>query len=158
MNQQQYMQPPPQKSNTLKIVLIVLAALFVVGGASCAGCFFYGKSKLTELGENLADGGLMMASPKDVVDALAGPKKDYVGSWKSAAGSTCSIQENGSFTIAMNEGGDKKRMEGISIAAFEGNNIVVKMLIKMTFVVSKAPTKSGPGAEMTLDGVTFTKQ
>jgi hypothetical protein len=158
MNQQQYMQPPPQKSNTLKIVLIVFAALFVIGGASCAGCFFYGKSKLTELGENMADGGLMLSSPKEVTDALDGPKKDYVGSWQSAAGSKVVIGQSGSFSIAMNEGGDKKKMDGIAIAAFEGNNIVIKMIVKMTFVVNKAPNKAGAGAEMTLDGVTFTKQ
>jgi hypothetical protein len=162
MNQQPMMQPPPQKGNGLKIALIVIAVLFVVGGASCVGCYYYAKSKVTELGDSIADGGAMtLVAPKEVVDALAGPKKDYVGDWSAKDGSTLEIDAAGNLEMELkgagtgaSSGSSKTKM---AIASFVGDDFTVKLFMSITYKVSKPPTKTADGYEMTVNGKTYTR-
>jgi hypothetical protein len=161
MNQPPYQQQPPQqqqpyqapKSNTLKIVLITLGVLLVGGVGSCAACTYFATSAVKDLAQSIADGGgIIMAAPLEVTTVLAGPKKDYVGEWRSASGSTLSITEAGEFSSVKKENGNSS-VNGV-IAAFEGDNIVIKMMIKMTFKVTP-PKKVGAGFEMVVDGITY---
>jgi hypothetical protein len=86
--------PMPVKKGmgALGIVLIVLGIVFVLGLGTCVGGYFWVKGKVSDLVEG---GALDLTSPPAVTAALAGAKKDYVGSWTSKKGSTLDIQSNG---------------------------------------------------------------
>jgi hypothetical protein len=153
-HQQQQQQPyQAPKSNTLKIVLITLGVLLVGGVGSCAACAYFVGSAGKDLVQSIADGGgFIVAAPPEVTAALAGAKKDYVGDWTGAGGSALRIGEDGEFSIVKKENGNSS-VNGV-IAAFEGDNIVLKMMVKMTYKVTP-PKKVGAGFEMVVDGVTY---
>ena len=151
--------PQPKKGmSTLTIVLIVLGVVLALGVGTCAVGVFMVKREAQKLGDELKDGGLILVAPAEVTTALAGPKKDYVGHWRSHAGSTLAIDAAGNVRLEKDEDGDgvKEKYEG-PIASFQGNDIIMKPIITITLHVSEPPHASGPGMEMTLDGIHFAK-
>jgi hypothetical protein len=153
--QGQYQQQPQKSGGGLKTVLIVLCVLLVLGFGACVGTCMYVKSAATDMVQSMQDGGMVLTSPEEVQTALAGPKKDYVGDWTSPAGSTLSISSNGQFNFEQKETG-KKRNISAPIGAFEGDNIVVKLIAKITYVVTP-PKKVGSEYVIVVDGVKLTR-
>lgn len=102
-------------SKGLKKLVIALGVFIVVGGIAFVS-------------------GLVLASPPEVVAELAGPKKDWVGSWRSAAGkaSTLAIDPQGNVKFVQNEGGSYTETLTAPIAAFDGNDMKFRALVKMT--------------------------
>jgi hypothetical protein len=151
-------QPPPagtapSSNNTLKVVLIVLGALFVLGAGTCVGTCMYAKSKVTELAASIGEAGVTLASPPEVRAALAGPKSDYLGTWSNGKGGVFEIAADGAFKFEK-EGGKTVA----PIAAFDGNNIVIKVLVTITFKIAVAPHRVGDHFELVMDGATFTRK
>lgn len=151
--QPQYPQQPPKSGSSLKTVLIVLGVVMVLGLGTCVGSCLYIKSAASDMVQSMADGGMPLSSPEEVRTALAGAKKDYVGEWKSAGGSELTIDESGSLHIEKKEGNNKNNLSA-PIAAFEGDNIIIKVFVKVTFRVT-APKRVGNEFEIVVDGITF---
>jgi hypothetical protein len=150
---------PPQatKSNqTLKTVFIVLGVLFLLGMTTCIGTCMYAKGKVSEFAASIGDGGLTLSSPEAVRDALAGPKKDYVGQWVNPKGTKFEIDADGSFKFEKSEGSTSTT--NAPIAAFSGNDIVIKVFVTVTFKVSTPPHRVGDHMEMVMDGLIFTRK
>jgi hypothetical protein len=157
-----YEQPPPPKSgpSALTIILAVLGVLVLLAIGVCVALFFYIKREATRLvGEAIDGGGLVMASPAAVTSELAGAKKAYVGSWKSAHGSTLDIDASGYMDYEKDEDGDgNKESIKAPIAAFHGDDMEVKLVVTLTVHVTGAPHKVGDTWEMTADRVTLTRE
>jgi len=153
------MSPPanaPKKGlSTLAIVLIVGAVVLVLGLGTCAAAAVWLGHKAKEVTENIKDGGLVLASPPEVVAELAGSKKDYVGSWTSVSGkSTLDIQPDGAMKLVQDERGTKETLAA-PIAAFVGNDIEIRFGIAFKVPISEPPHRAGAGWEMTARGITF---
>jgi hypothetical protein len=151
--------PEPKKgTSTLTIVLIVLGVLFVLGAGTCAVGAVLFQREAKKLGDDMSDGGIVLVAPPEVTAALAGAKKDYLGNWRSRGGSTLAIDAAGNIRLEKDEDGDgvKENFEG-PIARFDGNDIVMKVILTITLHVTEPPHPSGPGMEMTLDGIRFAK-
>jgi len=149
--------PPKQGMSTAAIVLIVLGVLGMLLLGTCAAGAYILKKKATAALESLADGGaLVVASPEAVKTALAGPRKDYVGWWKSAGGSSIDIADDGTMRLEKSgEGKGARQTLTAPIAEFHGDDLVVKMLFTMTVHVTAPPHKVGDHWEMTADGVVY---
>ena len=153
-------QPPPQKKgmSALTIVLIVLGVLFVLGLGTCGVAGYWASKKLEDVKQSIGDGGMVMVAPPDVAAALAGEKKEYVGAWRSKSGkSTLLITPAGQLSYSKAETTTKENISGAAIAAFQGNDIVVKMIVTLTIKVTQPPHASGAKTEMVADGITFVK-
>jgi hypothetical protein len=147
----QYPQQPPKSGGALKTVLIVLCVVLVLGFGACFATCMVARSAVQGIAESIGDGGMALVAPPEVKAELAGPKKDYVGNWKSAAGSTLSIDEDGQFQFNKTEGGKTGNFNA-PIGGFEGADIVVKIFVKITFKVTP-PKKVGSEYEIIVDGV-----
>jgi hypothetical protein len=98
-------------------------------------------------------------SPKAVTDALHGAKKDYVGSWSAADGSIdLDIDATGEISYDESSGFRAKRglhdnyeADDLSIAAFEGDDIVIDSSLRIK--VTSPPHVVGDHFEMTANGV-----
>ena len=101
-------------------------------------------------------GSLVLAAPPDVLSALSGPKRDYVGVWKSEAGSTLSIDPSGNVLLDTREGGSSKRLQA-PIAAFSGNDIQMRAFVTITIAVSEPPRQVGGTWQMVADGVRYAR-
>jgi hypothetical protein len=151
--------PPPKKGlSGLAIVLIVLGTLLLLGVGTCAVGVYWLKGKAeTAIGE-LTDGGtLVLTSPPAVKAALAGPKKDYVGSWHGPNGSELTLDHDGNLKLKKHKGAAKENFEG-AVAAFAGNDMELHLVAKIVITVSKPPHKAGDHWEMTADGVDFERK
>jgi hypothetical protein len=143
--------PPKKGMGALGIVLIILGVLFVLGIGTCVGGYFWVKGKVSDLVDS---GALDLVSPPAVTAALAGPKKDYIGSWTSKRGSALNIDSAGHMHYLKAEGGSNEKLD-VSIGAFVGDDIEVHVLVKVTVHVTKPPHKKGSMWEMTADGIDF---
>ncbi len=142
--------------STLTIVLIVIGVLLVLVGGTCAvGVILIGR-EAQKISDDLGEGGLMLVAPPEVKADLAGPKKDYVGHWKSKKGSSITIDAEGDMKVDKDEDGTKESLQA-PIVRFSGNDIVQKPLITITTHVSEAPHKNGDHWEMTADGIHFAR-
>ena len=144
--------PPPKRGiGTLGIVFIVLGVVLVLGVGTCVGGILWVKGKVSDL----VDGGsLDLEAPLAVTSALAGPKKDFVGSWTSKKGSVLDIDSSGRLRLQKAEGGGSTKLEA-PIGAFVGDDIELHLIVKVTIRVTRPPHKKGSTWEMTADGIDF---
>jgi hypothetical protein len=84
--------------------------------------------------------------PRDVVTAVHGPKRDYVGDWKCEGGQDFTIDAEGRYD-------DDGLENSVPITAFEGDDVVVGNLRRLR--VSSPPHRVGDHFEMTADGFTY---
>jgi hypothetical protein len=144
----------------LTIILIVVGLVLVGALGTCAAGVFWVKREATKLETEIAEGGavIVMVSPPSVKEALAGPKKDYVGHWHSKSGSTLDIYPDGAMRFEKDEDGDgvKEKTEA-PIAAFNGDDFEVKALVVITTHVTEPPHQVGGKWQMTADGVHLTR-
>ncbi len=147
---------PPKKSNALFIVLGIVGVLLVLLAGTCAVGVFFVKKTTQEIAENLADGGMVLVAPPEVKAELAGPKKDYVGSWRSLSGrSSLDIDSDGNLRLEKDEGGGKETYT-MPIAAFRGDDIEVKPVVTLRIEVEEPPHQLPSGRwQMKAKGVTF---
>jgi hypothetical protein len=152
--------PPKRGMSTAAIALIVVGVLVLLMVGTCGAGAYFLKRKATAALQELADGGaFVVASPEAVRTALSGARKDYVGSWRSAKGSTLDIAEDGAMRLQKNGDGDGMRQTITApIAEFRGDDLVVRMLFTMTVRVSSPPHKVGDHWEMTADGMLLEKK
>ena len=148
-------QAPKKGMSTTSIVLIVVGLLVVFGLGTCGlGAIWVGH-KAKEFKEGIADGGLILSSPPEVVAALAGPKKDYVGAWTSESGkSTLTIQADGNFSLVQAEDGSTEKIN-MAIAAFEGNDFEARAGLTFKVAVSEPPHQAHSRWEMTARKIRF---
>lgn len=155
MNQGYPQQPqqPKKGMSTLAIVLIVLGVLLVLFLGTCAAGALWFTHEVKEVEKNLGEGGLVLASPPDVISALGGAKKDYVGAWTSKSGrSTMTIAPNGEIHLKLNEGESKEEITA-PIAAFIGDDIDIKVGLELRIKVTSAPHQSGSKWAMTAKNI-----
>jgi hypothetical protein len=158
-------QNPKKGMSTLAIVLIVVGVLLVllVGTCGIAG-YFVGRT-VSEVKQNIADGGIVLVAPPEVraeLEADAGAKKDFVGSWTSKSGkSTLDIDADGNLKLVKDEGGTKQTLAA-PIADFKDNNIRVRLGLDFVLVVSEPPHRVNGGVgdhwEMTADRITWERK
>ncbi len=149
--------PKKKGMSPLAIGLIIGGVLLVLIGGTCAAGAIWVGHKAKEVGQSIADGGLVMVAPAEVVAELAGAKKDYVGSWTSASGkSTLDIQSDGSLKLVQDERGTKETLTA-PIAAFVGNDIELRMGLVFKIDVSVTPHRVGDRFEMTARGIKFSR-
>jgi hypothetical protein len=141
----------------LAIVLIVVGVIALIGLGTCAAGAFFVKRKVDRVAAGIADGGLVLTSPPAVKAELAGPKKDYVGSWRSAAGSSLDIDPDGNMKYQKEEGGSKETITA-PIASFRGNDIEVKFGVTLTIKVEEPPELVGSTWQMKANGVAFERK
>jgi hypothetical protein len=152
--------PKKQGMSPLAIVLIVLGSIFLVCVGTCAVGFFWLKGKAEGVMGELSDGGggMVIASPPEVKAALAGPKKDYVGHWEGDNGSELVIDAAGNLNFQKRSASGTNENYNVAIAAFAGNDIELKVFVKVTIRVTKAPRKVGDHWEMTADGISLSRK
>ena len=159
---QQPMQPiPPKKGMSgLMIALIVIGVIAVIGLGTCAVGVFFVQREATKMVADINDGGMVLVSPPAVTAALAGPKKDYVGAWKSKSKkSTLEIGADGTVDSQKDEDGDgTKESVNVPISQFIGDDFEVKPFITIRFHVTTPPHAVGSGFEMVVDGVTYERK
>ena len=151
-------QPPKPGMSTLTKVLIGGGiALVLVLGTCGAGAVWLGH-KAKEVKESIADGGLVLVAPPEVVAALAGPKKDYIGTWTSESGkSSLAIQADGAMKWDQDERGTKETITA-PIAAFTGNDIELHFGLIVKIEVSEPPHQTGGRWEMTARKIRFHRE
>lgn len=148
-------QAPKKGMSTTTIVLIVVGVLLVLVLGTCAAGAVWVGHKAKEIEKNIADGGLVLASPPEVVADLAGPKKDYVGAWTSESGkSTLVIQADGNFNMVLAEDGSTEKIN-MAIAAFTGNDFEARAGLTFKVAVSEPPHQSRGHWEMTARKIHF---
>ena len=153
-------QPPPQKKgmSPLAIVLIVVCVFAGLGLVTCGVAGYWASKKLEDVKESIGDGGMIMIAPPEVSAALAGDKKNYIGAWQSKSGkSSLLITPAGQLSYSKAETTTKENISGAAIAAFEGNDIVVKMIVTLRIKVTTPPHETGGKWEMVADGITFVR-
>jgi hypothetical protein len=151
-------QPPQKKGmSVLAIVLIVLGTLLLLGVGTCVAGAFWLKGKAEgALGELADGGGIVLASPPAVKAELAGPRKAYVGSWHGSGGDLI-IDADGNLKFDKHKASGMKESLNAPIAAFVGNDIEIRVLVRMVVKVTP-PHKVGDHWEMTADGVTLERK
>jgi len=101
------------------------------------------------------DGGLVLFSPPAVKNALAGPRRDYVGAWRSAGGSALNIRGDGHIVLSDQEQAHStQRLEG-EIAAFDGDDIEISLIVTLKVKVTKPPRNVAGHWEMTANAIPF---
>jgi hypothetical protein len=156
----QQQQAPKKGMGALGVVLIIFGILGAMGLATCAAGYFWVKGKVAKVAAELGDGGgaLVLVSPAAVKEALAGPKKDYVGTWASKQGSTLTIEETGNMDFEKDEDGDGvKEKLNAPIARFSGNDIQCQAIITLTIHVTEAPHMVSGHWQMNADGIELTR-
>jgi hypothetical protein len=148
---------PGSAYRIVAVVLIVVGVLALLGIGTCALGAFIVKRKVDKVASEIADGGIVLAAPPAVKAELAGPKKDYVGSWRSAAGSSLDIDPDGNMKYVKDEGGAKESITA-PIAAFRGDDIEVKFGITLTVRVTEPPRLIGTTWQMKANGVAFERK
>jgi hypothetical protein len=137
----------------LKKLLIALGIVVVIGSIVGTVVLFWVQKKVTEVAKDAADGGLVMVSPPEVVAELAGPKKAWVGEWRGVGNaSTLDIDAQGNVKLVRITGSSTEKLTA-PIAAFVGNDMEFRAVIKLTIPVSEAPHEVGDHWEMTAKGV-----
>lgn len=153
--------PPaaPQKKGLsgLAIALIIIGVVAVLGLGTCVAGMFYVKAKAEKFADSLDGGGLILVSPPEVKAELAGPKKDYVGSWRGGKNSSLDIDAEGNLKLVRDEGGAKETFTA-PIAAFQGNDMQVKAFVTLTIPVTSPPRRVGDHWTMTAKGVVFERK
>lgn len=148
----------PTKKKGMSTTTIVLIAVGVLSAAvlgTCAAGAVWVGHKAKEVKQNIADGGLVLVAPAEVVAELAGPKKDYVGPWVSASGkSTLDILADGTLKLVQDENGGKEELTA-PIAAFVGNDMELRLGLTFKIAVSQPPHRKGERFEMVARGITF---
>lgn len=144
--------------STLAKVLLALGVVLALGLGTCVGgVLWLGKKAEKALAEATDGGGLVISSPADVTAALAGPKKAYVGTWRSKKGSVLEIDATGQMSFAKHEGGTNSTTNA-PIAAFAGDDFKVRVFVEVTFHVARPPHQVGDHWEMTVDGIEFERK
>ncbi len=152
-------QVPPPRKKSVSALTIVLAVIGVMAllcvGAVGAGVFWV-KGKAEKLVAQSADGGFAFVteSPPEVRAELAGPRRDYVGSWRSDEGSSIDIEENGALSYSK-VGGQRTTRYSLPIAAFNGDDIVCKAMLTLVIKVTEPPQEVNGRWQMVADGMTF---
>jgi hypothetical protein len=150
--------PPKKGMSAVAIVLIVLGVLALLGIGTCAAGILWVRSNANSIMAGLVDGGgFVLTSPPAVTAELAGAKKDYVGAWRSAQGSTLDIDAAGNMTFAKEENGVKKNLAA-PIAEFHGDDIVIKVGLPILVRVTRPPHAVAGHWEMTADGLTLERK
>jgi hypothetical protein len=152
-------QPPKKGTSTLTIVLIILGGIVVLGLGTCAVCVGVVRHETKELAAAIRDGGgLVTESPPEVKAALLGPKSAYVGTWTGTTGGSLAIESSGRISIDKHgQGSNRTTLSGLPIAAFQGDDIVLREIVVITLHVTHAPHPVGGHQEMIVDGVTYTR-
>ena len=148
--------PPKKGMSTGMTLLIVFGVIALLFGGTCIGGYFFLKQKVKAIGDDIADGGLVLVSPPEVREALAGPKKDYVGSWSSQHGSTLVIAPDGNMKFDKTESSTTEKYD-LPISGFHGDDILIKPLVSMTIHVTEAPHQVDGKWQMTADSVHLTR-
>jgi hypothetical protein len=151
--------PPPKKGmSAVAIVLIVLGVLALLGIGTCAAGIFWVRRNADSIMAGLVDGGgLVLKSPPAVTAELAGAKKEYVGAWRDAKGSTLDIDAAGDMALMNEENGTKKKLAA-PIAEFRGDDIVIKVGLPILIRVTRPPHAVAGHWEMTADGLTLERK
>lgn len=150
----QGMPPQPKKPmSTAMVLLIVFGVVLVLGLGTCAAGVLWFRSEVKEVEKNLGEGGLVLASPPEVTTALAGPKKDYVGSWHSKRGSTLDITSSGELHMKLDEVGGTKEEFNAPIAAFIGDDMDLKVGLELRIKVSSTPHQADGKWHMTAKSI-----
>lgn len=137
------------------ILLIVGGVLLLLGLGTCAAGAIWVGHRAKEFKENIADGGLVLVAPPEVVTELSDPKKDYVGAWTSESEkSTLEIHSDGSFKLVQDERGTKETLSA-PIAAFIGNDLEIRFGLSFKIAVAEPPHRANNRWEMTLRGIPF---
>ena len=148
---------PKKGMSTLTIVLIIAGVALVLGLGTCIGGAVWFGHQVTGVKDNLADGGLVLVAPPAVVAELAGPKKDYVGSWSTASGkSTLDIKDDGSLKLVQDEKGSKETLSA-PIAAFVGNDMEIRVGLVIKLEVTEPPHQANGHWEMTVRGMKLSR-
>ncbi len=157
--QQAYPPPPKKKMSTVMVVLIVFGVLGVLGLGTCGVAAFFINKEVKQISASMGEGGLVVVSPANVLVDLAGPKKDYVGSWRSKRGSALHIGADGTMKLEKDEDGDgvKESLQA-PIASFSGDDIQIQMFVNVTVKVASAPKKISDHWEMTADDIHFERK
>jgi hypothetical protein len=145
--------------SVVAIVLITLGVVFLLCVATCVGGAFFLKHKAEGFIESVAEGGkLVLVAPDEVKAALAGAKKDYVGSWSSKKGSTLTLDANGNLQFDKDEDGDGvKEKFSAPVAAFVGNDMQCEAIVTITFHVTQPPKMVDGHWQMVVDGVPLSR-
>jgi len=149
---------PKKGMSGLTIALIVIGVTLVLAFDTCIGGGWYLGKQVKKGMQSIADGGLVLVAPPEVVAALEGEKKDYVGDWREKDGGEnfININANGSISAQLKtSGGGTQKFTNLAIAAFQGDNIEVRLVYPMIIKVTKRPHQVGDRWEMTADGITF---
>ena len=137
----------------LKKLLIALGIVVVIGSIIGTVVLFWVQKKVTEVAKGAADGGLVLVSPPEVVAELAGPRKSWVGDWRGIGNaSTLDIDAQGNVKFERITCSSTEKITA-PIAAFVGNDMEFRAVIKFTIVVSEPPHEVGDHWEMTAKGV-----
>jgi hypothetical protein len=154
--------PPPRSNSTYRVVAIVLIVLGILGLlvlGTCGVGVYFAKRTADRVAAELADGGgLVLVSPPAVKSELAGPKADYVGSWRASNGSELDIAPDGNVHYLKKDPSGTSETIDAPIASFRGDDIEIKIGISIWIRVSSPPHKVGARWEMTASGVTFEKK
>lgn len=155
MSDPAYGSPAPKKgASVLTIVLAVIGAVALLGFGTCVAGAFWVSNKAKEAMEG---GGFTLTSPPEVVSALAGPKKDYVGLWMSERGSRLALDERGRVAFVKAEGGMNESFNA-PVAAFNGNDIELHLFVKVTIPVTEPPHLVDGKWRMTAKGIVFFRE
>ncbi len=150
-------QPQKQPMSTAAIVLIVIAVILGLGIVTCGTCGFLAVRGAKQFVAQLGDGGaLMLNSPPQVKAALATDKQDLVGEWHSVRGSSLYIDADGSLAWDKNEGTHTSKFTA-PISGFSGNDIEIKMFVKLVLHIQTPPHRVADHSEMTFEGVLLKK-
>jgi hypothetical protein len=138
----------------LTIAAIVVGVVGVLAVGTCTAGYFFVKREAEKVVAEIKDGGrVVVVSPEAVKVDLEGPKKSYVGRWRSSKGLALDIDGDGHLLYERDEDGDGhlEKIEG-PIAAFKGDDIELMMIVKFTIHVASPPRESGGKWHMTADG------
>jgi hypothetical protein len=154
--------PPPRKKpvSALTIVVAVVGVMALVCVGAIGAGVFWVKGKAEKLVAQAADGGLAFVteSPSEVRTELAGPRSNYVGSWRSDQGSSLDIEEDGALSYSKVAGRGTTTRYSLPIAAFDGDDIVCKAMLTLVIKVTEPPQEVGGRWQMVADGTTFYRQ
>jgi hypothetical protein len=144
--------------SAVAIVLIVIGVLALLGFGACAVGLVWLKGRANNIMAGLVDGGgIVLSAPPAVTAELRGPKKNYVGAWRSARGSALDIDSAGNMTFENNESGMKKKLSA-SIAEFRGDDMVIRIGLSIVIHVTQPPHPVGEHWAMTADGVSLQRE